>query len=766
MGAEVVSARRSAVRAALGFGLLFVISHPGVLGGSESWFDRDFGVLGHPTVHYWRASILSGELPLWNPLSNCGVPFLAQWGTMALYPGLALCLLPLPYSLNLFCVAHLWLGAVGMFRLARSRGSSDPAAWVAGTVFAFCGLTQACLAWPNYCAALGWMPWVVSLTITAGRCGGGWMPAAAIAWALQIFAGAPEVTLMTALIVVALMAADWTDGRGKHTCRTQGRPGPEEGVSEGTRVTGGADPPDDAGASRAGLVLGRLAATGALALGLTAAQTLPFLALLADSQRLAGPGDARWGLTFRGLANLVLPLAACFRTPQGGWFQLDQQFFASTYLGLPALGLALLAAGQARNPRTGPLLVLAGLGLILAMANPLIVTGGLVRFPVKFLLLTGFAVALLAGQGLEAWKRFPPGAAKGRLAVGALVVVVAATALAWQPEAASTAGGAGTANSWGRILVFALVVGLLAADRRKHLKPAVVAAGLVAGLWADYRWHLPGLNPTLPARLLTPSRELVPARVTVGEGRAFIRRSAEAQLVHSRVRDVAADYLGKRLAHWSHLNLLDDVPKVNGSATLRPAWEDAVQSALYATDEPPDAVLDFLGVRWVSDPGNPTEWTPRAGALPLLTAGQRPVPTEPADSLRRLLEPEFDPARSVLLPEPETAEWLDHGPADAAVESVVFEAGRIRARVRTDGPTWLVVAQTWAPGWEASVNEVAVPVMRANHAFQALPVPAGESRVSLRYRERRLGTGALISLISLGLALGLLVRTRRRKQAV
>lgn len=754
-----MSPRRSLALAAAGFGVLLVLSFPGVLSGSTSFFARDFGVLGHPTVHYWRTAVLRGELPLWNPLSNCGVPFLAQWGTMALYPGMVLCLLPLPFSLNLFCLLHLWLGAVGVFVLARSWGTSRPAASVAGTVFAFSGLTQACLAWPNYCAALGWLPWVIWLTHAAVKAGGLWVPAAAIGWAVQILAGAPEVTLMTGLAALGFIGI---------TSVTAGRKAGAEAVSAEAR-DGKMDIPELAGTDQrvpgGGVMIRRLLVVGGLALGLTAVQTLPFLRLLADSQRLAGAGDLRWGLSFRGLADLVFPMIGGFQTPQGAWFQADQQFFASTYLGLPSVGLALLAVWAGDGGRNRALLGLGLLGLGLALMAPMLGSGRLIRFPVKFILLTGFAVALLAGGGFDGWQRVSSRGAKRALVGAALVAVLAALALGlWRPVSEASAGRDGVvlANSLWRTLALAVSLGVLALARLTGVKPGFLGAGLIAVLWADYRWHLPGLNPTIPAGLLVAPSEQIPSQVRQGEGRVFLTRSAEGQLVHSQVRDSAADYLGKRLAHWSHLNLLEGVPKVNGSATLRLAWQDEVQAALYATNEPSPALLDFLGVRWVSDPENPTEWNPRSGALPLVTAGQELVLTDPMDSLHHLMDRKFDPARFVALAGDVPEECARNGAAVASVEAVTFGANTVRAVVQADRPTWLVVAQTWHPGWRATVNGNGVPVLRANHAFQTLPIPAGEARVILRYEERWLTVGTAVTMVSLVLTVSLFVRAGRR----
>src|SRR5262249_29689981 len=73
-------------RFALFLGLLVLATFPAVLSGSQSFVFRDYGLFGSPLASFYRESFWRGELPLWNPLNHCGVPFLAQWNTMVLYP--------------------------------------------------------------------------------------------------------------------------------------------------------------------------------------------------------------------------------------------------------------------------------------------------------------------------------------------------------------------------------------------------------------------------------------------------------------------------------------------------------------------------------------------------------------------------------------------------------------------------------------------------------------------------------------------------------
>ncbi|HON09204.1 MAG TPA: hypothetical protein PLW02_13990, partial [Verrucomicrobiota bacterium] len=49
-----------------------IIFFPTVFIGIDSFFYRDFGVLAYPIIFHGKQSM--PELPLWNPLSHCGVP--------------------------------------------------------------------------------------------------------------------------------------------------------------------------------------------------------------------------------------------------------------------------------------------------------------------------------------------------------------------------------------------------------------------------------------------------------------------------------------------------------------------------------------------------------------------------------------------------------------------------------------------------------------------------------------------------------------------
>lgn len=61
------------------------------------------------------------------------------------------------------------------------------------------------------------------------------------------------------------------------------------------------------------------------------------------------------------------------------------------------------------------------------------------------------------------------------------------------------------------------------------------------------------------------------------------------------------------------------------------------------------------------------------------------------------------------------------------------DATRIALRCRFDRPGYLVVAESWSPSWRATVGERERTPLRLNHAFQGVPVSAGEVAIAFWY---------------------------------
>jgi hypothetical protein len=492
-------------------------------------------------------------------------------------------------------------------------------------------------------------------------------------------------------------------------------------------------------------------------------QLLPFLELVAQSQRTGGVDAGKWGLPLSGWVNLVLPIAHAFRSSQGVCFRAGQEFFSSIYAGVGVVALAGWALWRARGRTVTALAILALLGLIMAWGErtPLfrimrwcIPACGMARYPVKFMILSGFSFSLIAAYGLaHIWGRRSSSRGRATLGMGLGTAVMLAgigalVAWAWSTRTPSDLWPATAINAGVRcaFLVATVALAAILSERHEPRFEAVVGLALLLFTWADFRTHLPVQNPTIPARNLSAAPPRSDALPKLGDGRVFITPEAEARLLQSGIEDAQADFVGKRLALWSHLNLLERVPKVNGSATLQLREEAQVQSWLYAPDSTNRvAWLDFLGATWASSSTNPVDWVRRPTALPLVTAGQSPEYRAEDKPPAAIGLEAFDGRRTVSVPEGARAEAGKAGATRALVTKTRWSANRIEFEVQADAPAWAVVAQSYAPGWRAWVNGQPARLWRVNHAFQGLPVPAGASRVRLVYRERGFLPGLGIS---------------------
>src|SRR5580658_4093630 len=196
-------------------GMAIVASFPAVVVGLQAFASGDAGQFAYPVAFYDRACFWRGEFPFWNPLSSCGIPFMAQWNTMTLYPlSLFYLILPVPWSFDVFCLGHLFLAGMGMHLLAYRWTGHRLGSALAGVVFAFNGLTWYGIMWPHLLAALGWMPWVMLAMERAWRDGGKWVILAALAAGMQLLSGGVEVIIQTWMVVAVFWVAALLQARG------------------------------------------------------------------------------------------------------------------------------------------------------------------------------------------------------------------------------------------------------------------------------------------------------------------------------------------------------------------------------------------------------------------------------------------------------------------------------------------------------------------------------------------------------------------------
>jgi hypothetical protein len=117
-------------------------------------------------------------------------------------------------------------------------------------------------------------------------------------------------------------------------------------------------------------------------------------------------------------------------------------------------------------------------------------------------------------------------------------------------------------------------------------------------------------------------------------------------------------------------------------------------------------------------------------------------------ALARLHEPAFPADRLVLLAEGNPVA-TDAASSRDSVEIVDYQAERVQLLVTTEQPGYLVLADSWYPGWNATLDGRATPIYRANVLFRAVSIEPGTHTVVFEYRPGSFVIGATISIISI-----------------
>lgn len=748
----------------LRFGLLLALlifaMFPQVLLGVQTFVVRDYAFFAYPLAHFQRECFWHGQLPLWDPYNDCGTPFLAQWNTMPLYPGaLIYLLLPLSWSLSFFCLLHLWFAGFGMYQLARRWTGGNFAAAFAGVAFAFNGLTLNLLMWPSHIATFSWMPWVVLTVEAAWREGGRKIAIAALAGAMQMLAGGPETILLTWLLLSAL----WL---------------------QQLLVKG--DTPR-------GPVFRRFPFIVTLVAALSAAQLLPFLDLASHSGRHGDFAGFRWSMPAWGWMNFLVPMTFGGYSSYGVFFQRGQEWTSSYYPGIGALWLAALAVGMVRDRRVRLLAAAAALASVFALGDNTSVYPAvrrvvpqldLMTYPIKFVLVPSFLISLLAAFALARWTQDnhtdgggpAPSRAFSRLVIsGSVVLAMIAGILfwAWRFPFPGDDVRATLFNGLERAGLLVLTGVLLLAIGRAGLATGwrrLAPLLLIMAAWLDALTHEPAQNPTVPPAIyqlnLARTKLAMDPQPELGGSRAMLSPAAFYQFATKAVSSSGNNFLAGRLAYSADCNLLDAVPKVDSFFSLTPREYDDFEHVIYGSlDASYPRLEDFLGVSQITAPDQVFHWQSRSNYLPLVTAGQKPVFLDADATLRALAQPDFDGSKTVFLPPEAKSSVSVSNQTAARVLHSQFGMQTVDAEIEADKPSLVVVAQTYYHGWRASMDGQSAPLLRANHAFQAVQVPAGRHHVRLVYQDPAFRAGAAISLsVCLGCLLVPAISFLRRRK--
>ena len=671
---------------------------------------------------YQYQRFAAGEIPLWNPYNNGGLPFIADTQAAVFYPPrlLTIALANVSgtgwtyHALELEMMGHVLFYTLTFYALIRRLTVGmlgTHAAGVGGALVA--GYGGYLTGYPPLQLALleagVWFPLAVIGLTEATRRGIAWrwLPLTGFALGLSWMAGHPQTSyFLTVLLMAYFGYRVWATG-----------------LRWPVWVTG-------------------TALFGAISLGVVAVTLLPGAEYLIQTSRAEFGFEAKdGGFPYRDALQMIFPHA----------FSL----FSPLYIGVVGLGLAVMGAwGQVRGAwfwLSVAVFALAfsvggdgGLYHLLYNALP-----GLrfFRGQERAAFLFANSAAILAAFGMIwlmsecapiAWATLRRGWA---FAAGGLVMASVMAAVAWQirPDALQTLTDAAA---------FSAIFGVGAAI---IIPAAVRRPMMVWGVVLLVMLELVSANIDRPSNFdpIPPSAQLVKNPLIDP-----VLAATDAPFRVDGKRVLGANY-------GSYYDLMD----IQGISPLfLTGPQEIIENGL-----PDERAWELFSVRYVW-----SDWEALTVPWEKIAEGQdadgvarlfklaapRPFAhllydfvtvDSDAEARRLLADAAFDPRTTAILhAEPSLSIVAPPAPGESGTTITRYQPESVTIDVRSPADAILSIAQVDYPGWKAIVDGQPTPILRAYGGLIAIAIPSGAHTVGLTYDPSTYRVGALISLLTWG----------------
>jgi hypothetical protein len=237
-------------------------------------------------------------------------------------------------------------------------------------------------------------------------------------------------------------------------------------------------------------------------------------------------------------------------------------------------------------------------------------------------------------------------------------------------------------------------------------------------------------------------RETLMPNLAVGEG-LFSANNFDPLVVGHYERLMRE--IDKGLPRWIDRDLGQIVDEAHLSVALRLL---SLMNVKYILDygEIPGLNLVFAEDVWIYCNGN--------ALARAYVVSQAWVISDDEELLAELLSQTFDPRRTVLLRPASSQEPLSYPsipyPLSLIPFSPEYSPNAVKIEVALDRDGYLVLSDTYYPGWRAYVDGEEEEVLRANYAFRAVPLKSGQHTVLFKYDPLSFKMGLAISLVTWG----------------
>lgn len=705
---------------------------------SGVFYFRDLALYHAPLLHTLTSLWQNDWFPLWDPYHALGQPLQANPNFMALYPPTELLrFLDVSAYMNLFIFAHWALAVLGLYAFLWTLGLSSTEALAGSLLFGLAGPAVSATLEPLILLPLAYLPWAMFFSLRAARKRSAADEAAsALCTALVFLSG--ELASIFSGIVFLLIAALW-------------------GVEGGT------------------FSFKPLLRSLALAVLLAGPQLLPSLELAAESGR-THPLDYQRVTTHSlppsRMTESLLPMY--FGNPissspdvyRGYEVFKEAPYLPSIFVG--GTGVLLLAAFGliARRRMCLPLIVAAAGFTLLSFGRFSLFHGVVastlpvlraVRYPEKFFLFASLALSVLAALGFHRLRESGRRAwiAAGAFFAAGLVLCVLASGGGWRPGFVATIVPAGlymcaralnrdwlmtAGTTWLLAVLFWASIGL---SPKVHALPAGNPIARVTGPASIVRLDDP------PGLRLAPPDDRPIWGVLWDRDTLNYTTAAELGISTPFEADIPALYTSRQHELCDLMRKLTFADMSRLARLFSCRW--------FVTPTPTrDDVDSAMPIVTRSGPYAPTLYLcrlrgPVQGGAAIRDG--RAAPEGHQDQLRAIVSPSFDWSREVLVEGPALSVPGGASAPAGTIEQELGTADDRRFRVEMKRAAYLVVNQSYYPGWKATIDGDVGEIVRANVAVMAVAVPQGAHFVRLRFFPASLllglamfGLGAIVTV--------------------
>lgn len=711
------------------------------------------------------------NFPFWNPHQYSGIPLFATLQPGVLYPPHVFYLLfPFLTVWNWLIIFHFAFCGMSIYVFLRYQKVSFFSALTGGIVMLLSGYLLSVHNLITHLFAVPWFPLILLLYlrfIDSGR--QKYIAYAAICLVFQFLAGAPEIVLMTLLVlgITALCPV----------LSMEQRIGLRHRISYFIVMT-------------------------FVFVMLSSVQLIPFLELKSNSIRSSGLSYTEatvWSLAWKDLLQFFLPdVFGYFREYSPREYFENQSWLKTLYLGLSTIAISLFFF-ISRDKRRIYLLVLMGVSLLFALGKYTPVYSLLyhvppfnsIRYPVKFLFLFFFCIALASGLGMD---RAITGAREqdNKAEIISKVIFYAgfACAVAWgllyafNPQVESYLDRSGikpdsfneiwfNLHNFKRLLFFFSMfsTAMLGLFRLKGRVIAVIPILLIISMdlfLANYGYY----NTLTKEQLFVKDHVFVNAMKEKGNlGRYFLTSKTISDLYPPReINAIAAQYAPlhglysidgieiMRLSYYEQfIKILNDSPTV--IAAERYMDISGVRYLVTSYELASDDFKMVGTVKTIDRDAYLNEYKGYRGRFFLY--GRAIFTSNEDDCARCMKDGKNDLKKTLIICSEKINRTANLGFTQGDIQLISYRPNKVILQYFANDHAFLYLSDTYYPGWRAYVDGKETNIYRANMAFRAIEVPKGRHTVVFKYVPMSFYIGLVLTLVGIVLCAALWRHDRR-----